>query len=373
MTVAVGLVGFGFSARVLHTPLIRAAGMHIEAVVSRQAAAVHTALPDAEVLPDLEALLAQPELELIVIATPNHLHAPQALAALASGRHVVVDKPLALSSLEADQLISAADRQGRHLSVFHNRRWDSDFLTLQRLVAEQRLGPLAAFEARWDRYRPAIVERWREHAECGGGLLYDLGSHLIDQALCLFGMPDWIQAQLLNQRSGTRVDDGFQLQLGFGAMSASIGASSIAADHALRYRLHGFKGSFRKSGLDLQEQQLRAGRAPTDAAFGVESPAHWGLLIEGEPAREQSVPAERGRWLEFYTAVRASLERSAAPPVPANEARRVLLLIEAAQRSAELGCRIDFRSSRPALGDQIGVEPHSGSASARTESAPSAG
>jgi len=345
MTIAIGLVGFGFSARVLHTPLILAAGMRIEAVVSRHVAAVHAALPDADVLPDLEALLMQAGIDLIVIATPNHLHAPQALAALESGRHVVVDKPLALTSLEAEQLIGAAERAGRQLAVFHNRRWDSDFLTLRRLVAEQRLGTLASFEARWDRYRPTITERWREHAECGGGLLYDLGSHLIDQSVCLFGMPDWIQAQLLHQRLGARVDDGFQLQFGYGSMSASIGASSIAADHALRYRLHGFKGSFRKSGLDVQEQQLRAGRAPTDAAFGVESPGHWGLLIEGEPAREQSVPAERGRWLEFYAGLRRSLEQGSAPRVPASEARAVLLLIEAAQRSAALGCRIDFRSS----------------------------
>jgi scyllo-inositol 2-dehydrogenase (NADP+) len=341
LTIAVGLVGFGLSARVLHTPLILASGMRIDAVVTRQAALVRSALPEARVLPDLESLLAIPEIPLIVIATPNHLHFPQALAALERGRHVVVDKPLALSSLEADRLIEAAGQHRRVLAVFHNRRWDSDFLTLRRLIDEQALGALTAFEARWDRYRPAISERWREHGEYGGGVLYDLGSHLIDQTLCLFGMPEWIQAQLLHQRPGARVDDGFEIAMRVGSLRLALGSSSIAADHALRYRLHGFKGSFRKSGLDVQEQQLRAGLAPEDAAFGLEPSAQWGTLIDGE-AREQPVPAERGRWLEFYAAMRRCLDEGAPPPVGASEARRVLHLIEAAQRSAELGCRIEL-------------------------------
>jgi len=338
--IAVGLVGFGLSGRVLHTPLILRAGMRIVGVVTRQEAAVQAAIPGARALPDLEALLALPRLDLVVIATPNHLHCPQALAALEAGKHVVVDKPLALSTLQADRLIAAAERAQRKLAVFQNRRWDSDFLTIRRILAQGLLGPVVAFEARWDRFRPLIADRWRERADCGGGLLYDLGSHLIDQALCLFGMPGWLQAQLWRQRAGAAVDDGFEIQMGQGTRRLSIASSSLAADHAQRYRIHGLQGSYRKTGLDVQEQQLRDGLSPSDPAFGVEPYAQWGQLVRGDSNLAEPVAAEGGRWLEFYRGVRRSLEQDSAVPVSAEEARRVLALIETARRSSEQAHRI---------------------------------
>ncbi|MDE2221063.1 MAG: Gfo/Idh/MocA family oxidoreductase, partial [Gammaproteobacteria bacterium] len=183
----VGLVGFGLAGRVFHAPLIRASGMQVVGVVSRQRDAVSAALPAASVMPDLGALLSQPGLDLVVIATPNDQHEAQALAALAAGKHVVVDKPLALSSAGADLLIRAAAESGVMLSVFHNRRWDSNFRTLKRVLEAGTLGAVQGFEARWNRYRPKLPDRWRESAAHGGGLLFDLGTHLIDQALQLFG------------------------------------------------------------------------------------------------------------------------------------------------------------------------------------------
>ncbi|HEY2417208.1 MAG TPA: Gfo/Idh/MocA family oxidoreductase [Steroidobacteraceae bacterium] len=341
MTISVGLVGFGLSARTLQLPLILAAGMSVSGVVTRQVPAVRELLPGARVLPDLEALLALQPLDLVVIGTPNHLHCAQALLALEHGKHVVVDKPLARTTLEADRLIAAAAHHHRKLAVFHNRRWDSDFLTIEKILAENRLGPIVSFEARWDRYRPAVSTRWREHSEFGGGMLFDLGSHLIDQSLCLFGMPQWLQADVFAQRPGAMVDDGFELRMGKDNLRISLGVSSIAADHALRYRIHGLEGSYRKSGMDPQEAQLAAGVSPHDDAFGVEPQTQWGRVAR-DGSGEHAVGAERGRWLEFYQAMRQSIEADAPVPVSAQQARKVLAIIEAARRSNQDGRRIEL-------------------------------
>lgn len=342
MTLAVGLVGFGLSARVLQRPLIEACGLKVVGVVTRQADSVHKLLPAAQVLPDLSALLALPQLDLVVIATPNHLHLPQALAAFEHGKHVVIDKPMALTVADCDRLIDAASRHRRRLTVFHNRRWDSDFRTLQQLIARETLGPIVAFEARWDRFRPTVPDRWRERPEYGGGLLYDLGAHLIDQALCLFGLPDWLQAEVFTQRAGAAADDAFVLRMGKDRLRITLAASSIAADSALRYRLHGLKASYRKGGFDLQEQQLREGLSPLDASFGVEPATQWGELIDGESQSIRPLPAERGDWCAFYRALRASIEQDSDVPVPALQARRVIQLIEAARQSSATGRRVDL-------------------------------
>jgi len=289
VSLAVGLVGFGLAGRVLHAPLVLSAGLSIRGVVTRQADAVRALCPEAKVVDDLAALLDLAPLDLIVIASPNQLHAPQALAALERGKHVVIDKPFALDTVEADRVLEAALRARVKLAVFQNRRWDSDFLTLRRLLAQGALGEIVAFEARWDRFRPHVADRWRERSECGGGVLNDLGPHLLDQALGLFGSPEWLQAQLLYQRPGALVDDGFEIQMGRGALRLSVGASSLACDHALRYRLHGRAGSFRKSGVDVQEQQLHAGLSPLDPAFGIEPQAQWGRLVRAQPLRAGSM------------------------------------------------------------------------------------
>ena len=175
MTVAVGLVGFGLAGRVFHAPLIRASGMEITGVVSSQREAVASMLPTARVCDDLATLLSLPRLDLVVIATPNDLHESQGVAALAAGKHVVVDKPVALSVTAVERMMHVARDAGRVLVPFHNRRWDSDFLTVQRLIAAGPLGAVHAYEAYWDRYRPQVPDRWREHEQHGGGLLFDLG------------------------------------------------------------------------------------------------------------------------------------------------------------------------------------------------------
>jgi scyllo-inositol 2-dehydrogenase (NADP+) len=343
MTLRAGLIGFGIAGRYFHAPLLRAAGFPIAAVVSSRAEAVREVLPDAAVVASVDALLARDDVGLVVIASPNHLHAPQATAALLSGRHVVVDKPVCLTAKEALRLAQLADSQNRRLAVFQNRRWDSDFLTLRKLIASGALGDVHSFHARWDRFRPQVLDRWRDRDEPGGGVLFDLGSHLIDQALTLFGKPQWIQAAVLAQRAGAKTDDAFELLMGRGPLLISLGVNTMTADGGPRYRVHGTTGSFLKPGLDPQEERVRAGVDPADAAFGVEPPERWGTLVDGASGQRRTIESEHGHWVAFYAAVRDSIAGNSPVPVSAAEAAVTLEIIEAARRSSATGQRVDLQ------------------------------
>ncbi len=292
------LIGFGLAGRYFHLPLLQQAGIDIRAVVTRQHEAVRSTLPHALACNETGEVFSRSDIHLVVIATPNHLHAEQAQAALRAGKHVVLDKPMCLSSREADALIELARTQRRVLTVFHNRRWDADFLTIQQLLAAGRLGELNAFHARWDRFRPEVVDRWREHG-AGSGVLWDLGVHLIDQAVALFGKPDWIQADVFAQREGATAADGFELLFGKGSARITLGVSSLAADGGPRYRVHGARGSYVKFGLDVQEAQLRSGMLASDAAFGSEPQDQWGVFTDGASGTREHVRSERGRWTHF--------------------------------------------------------------------------
>jgi scyllo-inositol 2-dehydrogenase (NADP+) len=343
----VGLVGFGLAGRVFHAPLIRASGMEIVGVVSRQRDAVSGVLPAARVCTDLAELLSLPRLDLVVIATPNDQHESQALAALAAGKAVVVDKPMALHSSGIERMSRAAGDAGRLLVPFHNRRWDSDFLTVQRLIGARQLGAVHSYEAFWDRYRPHVPDRWRERAAHGGGLLFDLGTHLVDQALLLFGMPEWLQADVYCQRAGATVDDAFEIRMGRGRLRIVLGASALAASPRPRFRVSGDRACYIKHGLDPQEDQLRAGLLPHAAEFGVEDRAQSGQLVSGESQASSTVVSERGCWTAFYDAVRANLSTGTPPPVTASQARLVLQVIEAARLSSRTGARVALAAPAP--------------------------
>jgi scyllo-inositol 2-dehydrogenase (NADP+) len=342
MTVAAGLVGFGYAGRVLHAPLLLASGMEIVGVVSRQEAVVRGALPATRVCADLAALLALPRLDLVVIATPNDLHEAQAIAALAAGKHVVVDKPMALSVAGADRMMQAARDARRWLVPFHNRRWDGDFLTARRIIEAGECGPIHTFEAYWDRYRPVVPDRWREHEAQGGGLLWDLGTHLVDQALELFGSPEWLQADVYCQRAGAAVDDAFELRMGKGRARIVLGASALAAQPRPRFRVSGDLGCYFREGIDPQEDQLRSGLTPSAAAFGIAASGTDGSLKTGSEPEARIVPTERGRWRDFYDGIRRSIETDSAPPVLPQQARQVLQIIEAARRSSQGGTRLEL-------------------------------
>ena len=319
--IRVGLAGYGLGGGVFHAPLIRACErMRLSAVLTSRDVPERV----ATVRELIEAS------DLVVVATPNTTHFAIAAAALNAGRHVVVDKPFTVTLEEADELIALAAERERMLTVFHNRRWDGDFLTVRKIVPE--LGHIALSEAHWDRFRPHITNGWRKVPQPGGGLLSDLAPHMIDQALMLFGMPHAISADLVAQREEALVDDFFDLTLHYGPRRVCLRSSSLVAEPRPRFSIHGGGGSFVKFGLDPQEAQLKTGMAPPDADFGVD-------LRNGVFTRPDGtagpVPTQRGNYLAFYEAVARAMLDGGAPPVSAEEARAGLLLIDLARRASE--------------------------------------
>jgi len=326
--VRVGLIGFGLAGASFHAPLIATVeGMELAAIATSRPT---DRFPAATRHDDPQALIDDDSIDLIVIATPNDSHAPLAQAALAAGRHVVVDKPLAIDDQDAVALVQLARGADRLLSVFHNRRWDSDFLTVERLLRDDVLGEVMLAEFRWDRFRPAIKPGWREEGGPGSGLLNDLGPHMIDQAIRLFGMPDAVAGDVTQQRAQAGVDDYFEVVLRYGARRVTIGSASLVAAPRPRFALHGTKGSFVKYGIDPQEAVLRAGGMPTDSGYGIEPEAQWGVLTDGEGA-SRLVRSEAGDWRGYYRAMRDAIRGTGEVPVDPVDAVRGLRVIAAAR------------------------------------------
>jgi predicted dehydrogenase len=334
--IRVGLVGYGYAAKTFHAPLIAAtAGLQLTAVSSSDPAKVHADRPDLEVEASPQALFARDDIDLVIIPTPNDTHFPLAQAALAAGKHVVVDKPFTVTVAEAQQLEAQAQAAGKLLSVFHNRRWDADFLTLQGLLGQRALGRIVQFESHFDRYRPLVPVRWRESAATAGtGLWYDLGPHLIDQALQLFGLPQGIQLTLETLRDGAEVDDYFHALLRYERLQVVLHASTLTPQPAPRFSVHGTEGSYIKHGLDEQEAALKAGTYPPSDHWGVDPvKGQFTAWRDGEP-RTVPVPNQRGDYPAYYAALRAAIRGEAPNPVPAREAIQVMQLIEAGRVSA---------------------------------------
>ncbi|HYC94554.1 MAG TPA: oxidoreductase [Sphingomicrobium sp.] len=330
MAIRTAILGYGLAGRHFHAPLICATtGLELVALGTSRAGQV----PDGVRVGSPAELIADPEIDLIVIASPNQSHFELAHGALEAGKHVVVDKPMCVTSGEAERLIDMAGRLSRLLVPFHNRRWDSDYLTVRKLMASGMLGQVMLFEAHWDRFRPEVAERWREMPESGSGLMFDLGPHLIDQALLLFGQPQAVSADLAMQREGSQVDDYFSLTMHYGPCRVILSAASVVADPRPRFAIHGTRGSFVKYGLDPQEDQLRAGIDPFAADFGVEDPSTYGILTrEGES--RTAIASERGDWLSFYRGVVASIADGSPSPVAPADALAGLKIIEAAANAA---------------------------------------
>jgi scyllo-inositol 2-dehydrogenase (NADP+) len=284
-------------------------------------------------------LLEDPAVELVVVAAPNAVHHELAAAALRAGRHVVVDKPFTLTTAEADELIELAEAGDRRLSVFHNRRWDGDFLTVRRCLDAGLLGEVSSFSSRYDRFRPAPKGGWKEAAVPGSGILYDLGPHLIDQALQLFGPPETVSADLRVQRPGVEALDWAHLVLGYGRLRVLLRAGMEVRDPGPRFEVHGDLGSFVKWGLDPQEAALRAGGRPGDPGWGSEPPDLHGTLtteVAGLELRGRvtGVPGDYGA---FYAAMAAAIAGDGPVPVAPAEARATIAVIEHALRSGREG------------------------------------
>ncbi|WP_230772569.1 oxidoreductase [Sphingomonas sp. Leaf4] len=326
--VRVGLIGFGLAGASFHAPLIAGVeGMELAAIATSRPT---DRFPSAVRHADHQALIDDDSLDLIVVATPNDAHAPLAQAALAAGRHVVVDKPLAVDAGDAVELVQLARGAGRLLSVFHNRRWDSDFLTVEALLRDGVLGEVMLAEFHWDRFRPAIKPGWREGEGPGGGLLNDLGPHMIDQAIRLFGMPDAVAGDVAVQREAAATDDYFALTLCYGRRRVTIGSASLVAAPRPRFALHGTKGSFVKHGIDPQEAVLRAGGSPADPGYGIEDERDWGVLSDGAGATRR-VRSVTGDWRGYYAAMRDAVLGHGPVPVDPVDAVRGLRIIAAAR------------------------------------------
>lgn len=339
----IGLIGYGFAGRVFHAPVIASAdSLALVAVVTSRADEVRRDLPGVTVISAPDALLADPAVDLVVVATPNTTHRELVARVLAAGKHVVVEKPFVTRAEDAGPLIELAVKKGVVLSVYHNRRWDGDFLTIRSLVEEGSLGDVALFESHFDRYRPGIKEGWREEPLEGSGILYDLGSHLVDQALVLFGMPDAVWADVATQREASRVHDYFHLVLSWGACRAILHGGMLVPDPGPRFAVHGTTGSFTTWGLDPQEARLIAGEPDP---FGPPAPGRPARLATGSGSGvdvvEMQVPS--GRYPTYYEGVAAAIRGDGPNPVPASEARDVIRVIEAALRSSATGRRVDLR------------------------------
>jgi len=336
MAVRTALVGFGYAGQTFHAPLIMATpGLELAAIVSGNPEKVAAVLPSVQVR-DLDTVLSDPSIDLIVIATPNDTHAPLAARSLAVGKHVVVDKPFTVNLSDARTLAEQARISRQVLSIFHNRRWDADYLTLSSLIRQGALGRITQFESHFDRFRPVPRDRWRERAGVpGAGLWFDLGPHLIDQALCLFGRPQSIQADIDTQRAGKGAPDYFHAILRYrDGLRVILHGSMLTVDAGLRFAVHGDAGSYIKHGLDVQEDQMKAGRRPGDGDWGVDpSPAQVMRMVDGA-AVANSCAGQPGDYRRYYAAVRDAIADSGRNPVTADEAVSVIELIDLGARSA---------------------------------------
>ena len=338
MTINVGLVGYGMAGSVFHAPLIEyTPELTLKTVVSSNPEKVHKTYPAATVVPTIDNMLADTDISLVVIATPNETHFPLAKQALEAGKHVVVDKPFVLSSSQADELIALAHARNVLLSVYQNRRWDNDFLTIRHLLATGVLGNISTYEAHYDRFRPIVKDRWREHAIPGSGILYDLGAHLIDQALVLFGMPTTVWADIRAQRANAKTDDYFHIVLGYPERAAILHSGSLVREPGPHFQVHGSKGSYLKYGFDPQEDMLKAGLRPNDPAWGRENETMYGELTMsvGDLPVKGKVPTLPGSYEAFYQGIVAAITHGKPVPVSPEDARNTIRIIEAARRSHE--------------------------------------
>lgn len=334
--IRVGLVGYGFASKTFHAPLIAGtSGMELAAVSSSDASKVLADWPSTQVVSDPQTLFDDPTLQLIVIPTPNDTHFPLAKAALNAGKHVVVDKPFTVTLSQARELDALAKAKGLMLSVFHNRRWDSDFLTLKALLNEGTLGEVRYFESHFDRYRPEVRNRWREQKGAGSGIWYDLGPHVIDQALQLFGAPVAIYVDTAELRPGAQTTDYFHAVLTYPQRRVVLHGSMLVAAESARYQVHGTRGSYVKYGLDPQEDRLKAGARPPQEDWGYDMRDGVVTLANGELMAEETLLTIPGNYPAYYAGIRDAINGEGKNPVTAEEAIQVMELIELGLQSAE--------------------------------------
>jgi scyllo-inositol 2-dehydrogenase (NADP+) len=328
----VALLGYGLSGRYLQAPFFNAhSGFRVVRVMTSRATELNEAFPGLSPTATAEEVFADQAVDLVAIATPNATHYELARAALKAGKHVLVDKPACATAAELRELRDLAATRNLHLFVFQNRRWDSDFLAIRRLLKSGELGQLVAYEARYDRWKPQPnTKAWKETPSPGVGMLYDLGSHLIDQAIACFGIPQHVGGRTWIQRPLSSIPDAFDLQLAYDGFTADLSCSLLVREPTPRYRLHGTLGAYVKYGIDVQEDQLRAGLSPLAATFGQEPAEQQGILHteRGSEVHRGPIPTVSGRWLAVFENMYEVINGKASSAVPLEEVITQLEIIE---------------------------------------------
>jgi predicted dehydrogenase len=334
-----GLSSYGMSSIVFHGPLLKSnPAFTITKIVERHHQNSRKAFPDADIVRDFKDLCKDPEIELIIVTTPDALHYSFAKTALEAGKNVVVEKPFTQTYEEASELIEIAEKKKLLLSVFQNRRWDGDFLTVKDVIKKNMLGRLVDYESHFDRYRNYIQKgTWKESATSGADILYNLGSHMIDQALVLFGQPEAVYADLRVLRDNGDVFDSFDVLLRYHSLKVMTRGSYLVREPGPRYILHGTHGSFLKWGIDPQEQDLKDGYMPTFDGWGEEDPGQWGLLNTdtNDLHFEGNIETRAGNYPAYYENIHHCLRNDARLEVTAEQAASVIKIIEAARKSFE--------------------------------------
>ncbi|MGC9341463.1 MAG: Gfo/Idh/MocA family oxidoreductase [Bacteroidales bacterium] len=339
-----GLASYGMSSIVFHGPLLKVnPNFTITHIVERNNKNSKNAFPEAQILKNFDELCRVKDLELIIVNTPDPLHYSFAKKALEAGKHVVVEKPFTQSYKQAEELIEIAKKKGVTLSVFQNRRWDGDFLTVRKVIENKMLGRLVEFESHFDRYRNFIQEdTWKESSDSGAGTLYNLGSHMIDQALVLFGMPKAVYADIRINRSNGEVDDSFDVNFKYNDLKVITRGSYLVREPGPRYILHGTEGSFLKWGIDPQEQALKEGFLPEGNDWGKENPIEWGKINTNIDSLhvEGRIETIAGNYGVFYENIFDTIRNGSELYVKPEEAAAVIRIIEAAKQSNESGKEI---------------------------------
>jgi scyllo-inositol 2-dehydrogenase (NADP+) len=331
----VALVGFGLSGRYLQAPFFIAnPNFRLKAVMtnSQDPQAIY---PSVQKVPNIGAILADKDIDLVSICTPSDTHMSIAQQCILAGKHVLVEKPFAPTLDEAQKLLALAERHNRHVFVFQNRRFDSDFLTVKKVIQNGLLGDILSYEAHYNRFKPVLnTKKWKEVVAPANGILYDLGSHIIDQTIVLFGKPQSGWGQTFTQRPNSEIDDAFDIRLDYGKLKVKLSSSLMVREETPRYIIHGTKGSFIKYGIDVQEDHLKAGLTPTTPDFGIEPTNHWGAInadINGVHIQGK-IETEQGNWAMLFQNIHDVLANNHAPFINVEDVLVQISIIEQMKR-----------------------------------------
>lgn len=333
-----GIASYGLSGRVFHAPFIDTnIAFELSVICERSKDEASKTYPYVKIVRSFDALISDASLELIIVNTPDVTHFDYCRSALEAGKHVIVEKPFVFTVPEGEALIKLATEKGLMLTVFQNRRWDGDFMTIRNVLNENKLGRIVEYRAAFQRFRPQIADTWKERNDRFVGIVYNLGPHLVDQAICLFGKPTGVFAQIRKQRTNSQIDDFCHILLIYPELQVTLTAGMMIKEPIASFVLHGTNGSFVKQGVDPQEEQLRAGIQPTELGYGIDTPQNFGTLVyeqNGETIRE-TVETLSGNYKYYFDAVANSIRKKIAPPVLPAENLLIIHILEAAYQSNE--------------------------------------